>query len=141
MLRVAHSPEARLPGAKAPTMQTMQKPEAITPLRDAALAVHAVIRGALGKQITRVNHTERESLVDVGLTSPRSNDAVVIAVSFDKAAAEAARKRLNEIDAAYPRQISRIPNNPTVNELDREWCSRVPPDVAAEFRKLSALTM
>lgn len=53
-----------------------------------------------------------------------------------KAAAEAARKRLNEIDAAYPRQPSRIPNNPTVLELDPEWLARNT-QVADEFRRLS----
>lgn len=54
-----------------------------------------------------------------------------------KAEAEAARRRLNEIDAAAPRQPTRIPNNETVLELDPEWKARNP-QYAVEFDRLTA---
>lgn len=50
--------------------------------------------------------------------------------------AEVAQKRLQEIDQTYPRQVSLVPNNPTVMELDAEWLARNS-QVADEFRRLS----
>jgi hypothetical protein len=48
---------------------------------------------------------------------------------------ESARRRLNEIDLAFPRRESLNPNSPTVMESDAEWIARHP-QIAAEWRKL-----
>jgi hypothetical protein len=48
----------------------------------------------------------------------------------------AAMSRLNEIDRAYPRRESRLPNSPTVMESDAEWLARNRSIDADEWRKL-----
>jgi hypothetical protein len=58
----------------------------------------------------------------------------------NKAKAEAAQRRLNEIDAMRPRQVSRDPRSASVMEGDAEWMARNP-DMADEWRKLSAVVM
>lgn len=50
--------------------------------------------------------------------------------------AEAAQKRMNEIDRAYPRQPSRNPMSETVMENDAEWLARNP-SVAEEWQRVS----
>jgi hypothetical protein len=56
---------------------------------------------------------------------------------LDRDKAAAAQKRLNEIDAAYPRRDSRNPRSSTVLESDAEWLARNP-HIAEEFKKLCA---
>jgi hypothetical protein len=46
-----------------------------------------------------------------------------------------AMHKLNEIDRAYPRRESRVPDNPTVMESDREWLARTRVD-ETEWSKL-----
>jgi hypothetical protein len=85
------------------------------------------------KRSTTATETETPDDEFAGMTAVDCCHACVM----DPAKAAAAQKRLNELEAAYPRQqVSNRSVGPVV-EMDGEWLRRNP-NIAEEYRLLSA---